>query len=191
MSDATHGATITWSNSVSGNWNDAANWDPEEVPDVSGESAVIPSNLTTPFVITLDISPGVDELNIASAVATMNLYSRTLTLHATAGLSNSGTMNANSGTAKIDGNLTNGSSINILGGSDLWLYDGNVVNNGTITVNSNDQTINTALRFDSTQTLSGSGAIVLSGPNDTFTRAEIETGSGFTVTQNAGHTIRG
>ena len=61
---AAHGTVMSWKTAADGNWNTAANWNPANVPDSAGESAVVPSSLTGPFTITLDISPSVGSLDI-------------------------------------------------------------------------------------------------------------------------------
>ena len=33
-------ATITWTNTAGGNWNDAANWNPNQVPGASDDALV-------------------------------------------------------------------------------------------------------------------------------------------------------
>src|SRR2546425_810219 len=49
------GATITWVNPASGTWNNATNWDPNQVPGAN-DIAFITNNSVT---VTLDVSPSV------------------------------------------------------------------------------------------------------------------------------------
>src|ERR1700720_2280816 len=56
-----HSATLTWTGSVSTDWNNPANWTPQQVP-TAGDHAIISSNsVTVPSSATfaiLDISGG-------------------------------------------------------------------------------------------------------------------------------------
>jgi hypothetical protein len=79
-------------------------------------------------------------------------------------------------------NLTNDAGIQIPGGSAIYIT-GNLVDSGTILVNSNQAYAGTVLSFDG-GTLSGSGVITL---NDSTSLAQL----GGSLTQAAGHTING
>jgi hypothetical protein len=96
-------------------------------------------------------------------------------------LGGGGTLDVIGGTNSIQG-LTNSGAFNIQGGSAVYIV-GPLVDNGTITVNSDQVAAGTVLSFDG-GSLSGSGTLVLnSGSN----LAQL-TG---TLTQAAGHTIAG
>ncbi len=185
---AAHGATITWITSGGGNWNSTANWDPANVPDASGESALIPSSLATPFTIVLNTSPSLDAVNIQSTAATLNLNGSTLTLLTDAGLTNYGIVQGNAGLSVVIGKTTNQGSVNVLVGQTLK-FQGDVVNNGLITVNLTQGDTDTHLSFKGTPTLSGTGTVFLND-NGNVARATIDSDSG-TLTQAAGHTING
>src|SRR4051812_16395520 len=80
--------TINWNNSSGGNWNLATSWNPSNVPDTTGESAII--NLAGTYAITLNASENILGLTIGNATATLDMLpGNTLTLNDTA-FSNAG-----------------------------------------------------------------------------------------------------
>jgi fibronectin-binding autotransporter adhesin len=92
------------------------------------------------------------------------------------------------GGASLSGvTLTNGSVLNIPAGQTVTVSNG-ITNNGTIFVNSNSAGIVASLTFSGSQTLSGSGSVVL---NYISTYAQLNTSNSGVLTQAAGHTISG
>ena len=131
---------ITWSNASGGNWNVAANWNPTNVPDAVGEWAQI--GVAGTYTVTLNMSPSFDWLDITNTAATLNLDSNTLTLLDVAGLTNSGTIVANSGAATIDGGITNnaGANVNVTYGQTLAVVAATHATAGTVTVHTQSST---------------------------------------------------
>ena len=87
------------------------------------------------------------------------------------------------GSLSID---NSGTTLDILGYYSLTVSDG-LVNNGTIVVNSDNVDYYTYLTFSGSQTLSGTGSLILN--NSAF--AELNTSNSGLLTQAAGHTISG
>src|SRR5438552_17541197 len=72
-------ATLLWTNALSGNWNNAANWSPNAIPG-SSDTALITNNGN--YTVTLDVSPTVNSLTLGGASGTQIFFaaSRTLTI---------------------------------------------------------------------------------------------------------------
>ena len=105
---------------------------------------------------------------------------------------NDGTFNIDSGIGILDG-VTSNATINVIASDTLQLENG-FTNNGTVTINSNESNSDTQLIAANSLTIDGTGEIVL---NNLFAggiapeRAGIDAAAGETITQAAGHTIRG
>jgi hypothetical protein len=193
LSPMAHAETINWARTTNGNWNAAANWNPQDVPNETGEEAVVPAGTGT-YTITIDLAPTLDAIRIDNTAATVNLGGRIITLLQPAGLSNSGLAVANTGISTIDGSLTNvpGGRIEIPDGKLLFLSGLQITNDGTIAINSTGGAGNAELRFLTTGTiLSGSGEIRLQTAGTANDAGLTVTGASVTFTQAAGHTIRG
>ncbi len=78
-----------------------------------------------------------------------------------------------------------GTTLDILAGQTLTVVGG-ITNNGTITVDFNPNGIPANLTFSGSQTLSGSGSVVMNSPY-----AQLNTSNSGVLTQAAGHTISG
>jgi fibronectin-binding autotransporter adhesin len=114
--------------------------------------------------------------------ATVDLFGGATISGGTLSTLSSGVIQAiNSSTDALAGDPTNSGTFDITGGSNLGV-SGNLTNNGTITVNSNDSSSST-LTFTGTS-LSGTGTIVLNG----VTTQAVIAG---TLTQSATNTISG
>ncbi len=83
--------------------------------------------------------------------------------------------------------LVAGSGLIVEGGATLNVSGGTLVDNGTITVNTQTGSVS-ALNFSSNTTVSGTGNIAL---NQSSSRALLLTAAGATLTQGAGHTLHG
>lgn len=93
------------------------------------------------------------------------------------------------GTATIS-DVTNEGAFDIYGGGTTISLVGPMVNNGTITLNSNMNVFNAVLRFDADTTISGNGTIHLinaGSSND----AQLVATTGFTGTVGSGQTVTG
>jgi hypothetical protein len=94
---------ITWTNSQCGNWNNALNWSPNQVPG-SGDSATI-----TTGHVTIDSMVSVGTLMVHSSLTVLpggvlNLVgSGTKILDTVSSLTNYGTVNWQGGTLRVDG----------------------------------------------------------------------------------------
>jgi fibronectin-binding autotransporter adhesin len=84
--------------------------------------------------------------------------------------------------------ISNPSVVLNTGNSTTLTIGGDFSNDGMVTVNFQGSISATTLRFDADSLLSGSGDIML---NSSGARARIQTGTGFTFTQGASHTIHG
>lgn len=154
--------TITWVEPGSGNWNTANNWNPVNVPDAAGETAVIPDDGITRQV-TLDLSPTLDAVAIDNATATLLMSGHSLTLLTPAGPTSHGSIDVNGGITTLDGNLSIGATgdVGIREATYLVLAGPTVTNDGTITINSTMGNVNAILRIDSDVLLDGVGEAVL------------------------------
>ena len=104
---------------------------------------------------------------------------------------NEGTFNIDSGIGILDG-VTSNSIIDVTFAGDLQL-ENSFTNNGTVTVNSTGTNSDAELVAATSLTIDGTGEIVLNnnvGPT-VPQRAGIDAADGATITQAAGHTIRG
>ena len=63
---SSNATTITWTNTAGGNWNVAANWDPNQVP---GSNDV--ANITTAgtYAVTLNVAANVNSLTVGGAAS--------------------------------------------------------------------------------------------------------------------------
>ncbi len=102
---------------------------------------------------------------------------------------NGGLIRVTNGTATIH-DITNSGTVNILGGSDTLAMTGDVTNDGTIVVNSDEAVFNAHLRFDAAATLGGSGEVQMKSLGD-FSDAQIFTSGAFNGTIGASQTVSG
>ncbi|MBI5873571.1 MAG: filamentous hemagglutinin N-terminal domain-containing protein [Candidatus Omnitrophica bacterium] len=149
-----NGTVYTWTGTVSGDWNNAANWDLGLVPS-STDTVVIPSG--TPFEPVLGGSETLTELTVQEG-GSVSTGGQPLTV--TGDVALNGTLNAGSSTITISGDLT-GSSTGILEGEDVILaVNGSVGSLGSpvITSVSGTLTISASQMQDNVSvSISGSG----------------------------------
>jgi hypothetical protein len=88
VGNAANAATINWTNTAGGNWNTAANWNPNQVPVVS-DDAVITAVGT--YAVILDTSPIVKSLTLGGSSGQQTLTTGNQNLS----LSNASVVNAN------------------------------------------------------------------------------------------------
>ena len=131
------------------------------------------------FVDSIDIAQGPSGVITAGAGSNISLFSSEID---GGSISSSGNGLFTATGTDILNNLTSSAAIQIPGGQAINVT-GNLVDNGTILVNSNVANAGTAITFDG-GTLSGSGVITLNASNNL---AQLNG----TVTQSAGHTIQG
>jgi len=88
---------ITWTNTVSGVWNAAANWNPNTVPGATDTAIITNAGVT----VTLDISPTVGGIILGDngpGTVTLSLAGQTLTLNGQLTVNPSGSFTVDSGT---------------------------------------------------------------------------------------------
>jgi len=199
-----------WDGVSSQNWSVTTNWNPQDVPDASNETATIGE--AGAYTVQLNMSPTIQHLLITNPTATLDMWSSaSLTVTEPNGVTNYGTILGDSasfiigalinhGTYEspgainsIDGPVTNEAlspeGIRIRGPSSLELYGPTVTNNGTIHINYNQYTGLSPiyLTFKADTVLDGTGEIIM----DKFARLVTDVGAGATLTQGPDHTIRG
>ena len=90
-------ATINWTNTASGNWGNAANWNPNQVPGATDTAIITTAGVT----VTLDISPTVGGIILGmngAGTVTLSLNNQTLTLNGPLTVNPSGSFTVDSGT---------------------------------------------------------------------------------------------
>lgn len=207
-----HGQSIQWDwDGVSLEyWSLATNWNPQDVPDATNETATIGGS--TSLTVQLNMSPTIQHLLITNPSATLDMWSsRTLTVTEANGVTNHGTILGDASTFivgalinhgtyesigipnSIDGPITNEAvspeGILVTGPSSLELYGPTVTNNGTIHINYNQYTglTPTYLTFKDDTVLDGTGEVIM----DKFANLVTDIPSGAILTQGPDHTIRG
>lgn len=190
IASASAQTTITWDNPAGGNWNDALNWDPQNVPNAPGEEALFPSG---GGVYTTILNGGftIDRILFDNAEATLDLSGQNISFAQPEGLRNAGTLLSSSNYSQLNGylnNLTSGLFWLQGGGTHYTNYD-SLNNDGEIRIGTPGTSAARLYFSNGTRLLTGSGELVLvSGgiPDDATIRPYY---GGFT--QAAEHTIRG
>src|SRR5439155_5264436 len=85
-------ATITWTNTAGGNWNDAANWNPNQVPGASDDALITSSG---DYAVTLDVDVLLNSLMLGGTGGTQTLVDlgHNLTLNSASTLTTNGVFN--------------------------------------------------------------------------------------------------
>ncbi len=183
--------TILWNNPAGGNWGDAVNWDPQNVPNAAGEEAVFPAGGGA-FSAVLNGSYTVDRVLIDNPDATLDLWARTLGCHLTDGVRNAGTLTASASYSQLNcflDNLSGGLFRIPEGGIHYFNYD-SLRNEGTIHIGTAGGAANATLYFASgDRLLTGSGECLLESGGTPARASILPFYGGFT--QDAAHTIRG
>lgn len=197
-----------WDGISSQYWSVATNWNPQDVPDALNETATIGE--AGIYTVELNISPTIQHLLITNPTATLDMWgSRTLTVTEWNGVTNYGTILADSSTSIVGAVINHGTyetpggissivgpvtneavspeGIRIRGPSSMELYGPVVTNNGTIHINYNGFTgiAPTYLHFKADTTLDGAGEVIMNR------NSRLTSDVGITLTQGADHTIRG
>ena len=144
-----HAATITWTNTASGTWNTAANWNPNRVPGAADTAIITNAGVT----VTLDISPTVGGVILGTngpGTVTLSLNGQTLSLNGPLTVNPSGSFTVDSGAllgtnAVLSGTIgwtggTLGGILTLASGSTLNITTANIddmpnctfTNNGTV-----------------------------------------------------------
>ncbi len=113
-------ATITWNNTSGGNWNDAGNWTPSQVPGaadtatitLAGTYVVIINDSEGAGTFTIGAPTGSQTLRVSSGGVFNNVSSGTVAANASLTVEASGTLNMSS-TFNLYGPLTNKGTINM------------------------------------------------------------------------------
>src|ERR1039457_7052650 len=93
---AAHAATITWTNSASGGWNTAANWNPNTVPGTNDTAVIANAGVT----VSLNGATGVGGISLGTGgggTVTLSLNSQTLALYGPLTVNPSGSFTVDSG----------------------------------------------------------------------------------------------
>lgn len=182
--------TITWINPAGGSWQDAANWDPQNVPNTNGESAVIPDDGET-YTIVLGAHTSLDAIDVVNPLSTLSLSDYDLSFYQPEGFTNHGMVLVDLGASTISGNVTNmaGAAWDLLDNTSLSLSGTAFENNGTIRLNPLLGPAGTSIAVYSGAELTGTGELLMQTDDATST-ALIWTYYS-TLTHGSDHTIRG
>jgi hypothetical protein len=107
-------ATINWTNTASGNWGNAANWNPNTVPGATDTAIITNAGVT----VTLDISPTVGGIILGDSgagVVTLSPNNQTLSVNGPLTVNPSGSFTLDSGA--LSGNVTISGILNWTGGT--------------------------------------------------------------------------
>ena len=128
-------ATITWTNTAGGNWNDAANWNPNQVPGASDDALITSDGI---YTVTLDVSASIASLTLggASGKQTLNNSGNTLTLTNASTVGANGELGLSSGMLNASGLLTVRGVFNWTGGTIAGAVT--IVANGTMNISGNN-----------------------------------------------------
>jgi len=184
--------TITWDNAAGGGWNTATNWDPQDVPNESGEVALFPAGGGA-YTVDFDSNFNLDGIQLENAEMTLKLWGHTLTSYIEDGLVNEAQIQANSGYSHIYGPIHNRTAgeIEIHESCNLNVHAASFINDGTIRVNPAGGTGDALFYTQTGDTVRflGSGEIVLRAPGSTLdARWLVHSGQRL---QGADHTTRG
>lgn len=199
-------ATITWSGAGDGvSWASGSNWQGNVAPQ-SGDDAVIGTGATQ-----IDISTAVQVHSVTSGqplqIATGGTLQVATTITATAlitlngGTIQGGTVTVSGTTLSVGNNDTgtlNGVTLDAnltVGGGTLYVQNGLTLGNGAVVTVQPGTTTNAALVFQGTQTLGGTGTVLLTGTSsfqanleltETSGNAALTIGSGITIEEPTG-----
>ena len=112
-------ADLFW-NAGSGVWSDPLNWNPQNVPDNTGENALLLS--PSGAVVTLDISPGILGLTVGAGITLDIPQGRAFFIHADS--VNNGLINLNPTTSTLDSYIQFNANLTLSGTGTLRLAGG-------------------------------------------------------------------
>ena len=146
---SSHAATINWTNINGGSWSAAANWSPNQVPDVT-DSAVI--NAAGTYTVTLDTSATLVSVTVGGSSGKQTLAQASATLT----LSGASVINPNGIFEFSGGNLVSQAPLTVHG---LFTWTGGIVQ-GALAV-ANDGSMNLQNTAELSGTLTNAGTIRL------------------------------
>ena len=159
-------AGIVWTNTAGGNWNAAANWNPNQLPGVS-DTAIITNDGT--YTVTVNISPTIASLVLGGNSGTQTASQASGSLNVTLGtINNHGLLNF-AGTLNSP-NLTVGGVMNWTSGT-IGIGALNVASNGILNISG-------AVAKSINGALTNAGTVNWSGANITFSGGILHNGSG-------------
>ena len=159
-------AGIVWTNTAGGNWNAAANWNPNQLPGVS-DTAIITNEGT--YTVTVNISPTIASLVLGGNSGTQTASQASGSLNVTLGtINNHGLLNF-AGTLNSP-NLTVGGVMNWTSGT-IGIGALNVASNGILNISG-------AVAKSINGALTNAGTVNWSGANITFSGGILHNGSG-------------
>ncbi len=174
-----------WANPAGGAWSTATNWQPAGVPSTAADSAYVPVGGAA-FVIGLDANPYLRGCLLANPTTVLALNGHVFGADR---LRNQGVIVANQGYGStLVGGLVNEAAgvIRVEGGGLLAMYGAQWRNDGTMVLPSGGAQA-ACLRVQSYLELAGDGDLVLQDS----TLAILDSPGAWTLTNGAGHTIRG
>ncbi len=181
---------ITWVNPAGGSWQTAANWDPQNVPNASGEIALIPDD-GNGYLITLGTSIGLDAIRLLNPLGSLSLSGRSLQCLQPEGFTNHGTVLVDLAGSTITGSVANQASgtWDLLDGTNLSLAGTSFENHGLLSLNPLSGPNGTVITVFNSAQITGSGELLMQ-TDGVASAARIETYYS-TFTHGNGHTIRG
>ncbi len=181
---------ITWINPAGGSWHDAANWDPQNVPNTDGEIAVIPDDGSA-YTITLGTNTSLAEIDFFNPLSTLSLSDHNLHFYQPDGFTNYGTVLVDLGVSSVSGKVANmaGASWDLLDDTSLTLNAIVFENHGTIRLNPLLGPAGTSIAVYSSAQITGSGELLMQ-TDGVGSTASIWTYYS-TLTHGSDHTIRG
>ena len=98
-------ATIIWTNTAGGNWNVAANWNPQQVPGAADDPCITNNSS---YTVTVNTPVNVASLTLGGATGTqtLNLSANTFTLTGPGNGNNQAVLSITGGTLAGPGTLT-------------------------------------------------------------------------------------
>jgi hypothetical protein len=145
-----HAGTMIWTNTASGNWNTAANWDPNSSPGTN-DTAIITNAGVTVFLNSPTTVGGITLGTFGAGTTTLSLNGQTLVLNGPLAVYPSGSFTVDSGTlagntnAALSGTigrtagtlggiltLASGSTLNITTGNNHFICGCTLTNFGTV-----------------------------------------------------------
>jgi hypothetical protein len=162
----THASSITWTNTVSGGWDTAANWNPNTVPGAADTAIITNTGVTVALNSSTTVGAIILGTNGAGPV-TLSLASQTLALNGPLTVNPSGSFTVDSGT--LTGN-TNAVLSGTIGWTSGLLRGGLTLASGstlTISTPSNNHNLGTCLltnygtvNWSGDQLYAGSGTVI-------------------------------
>ncbi len=133
------GQVSSWANTVSGNWNDTTKWDTLSFPSSPGHSAVL--GLGSPYSVTLNTNPNIDELSITNPSVVLSLSAGlTLGLNGPTSLNN-GIIYINPNNSSANGVLSINGNVDLGGTGQIRMQTGSdnsqIAGFGTLTNGAN------------------------------------------------------